>query len=580
MAPFLVRSEDGDLRADRTLRGIVAAGFALRLAWLLLYPQVIENEGAVYAGLAENLFAGRGYVWVFGGRYANFPPLYPVLIGAASYITGATDTACRIVSLLTGTLLPVPVFLVTEILFGRRAALAASALAAIHPMLVALSGSAYAESTYFTVWFFAIWFALRALRSEALKHAALSGLFSGLAYLIRPEAIAYSFLTVLWILLSAAFRRSAMRGAFLRASAVILVFAALAAPYSAWLSIHSGKFVLEGKSHLVKRISAGMVQGKSYSEVGRGLGPGGEPQGIFLFPDQIDLMRGDPDPGPSLVETVFFRFRHKVRTLWTEIWTLRILGSPAIALLATGGFLTFPLRNRKFLEEGFLAATAAAYLLALFSAQWRWVRYLFPVSLLLIPWTGAGVSRISLWVRERMGRRYGNGSALARWAAGATTCLLFAGMAVPCVPAVLGDNDFHSARFTGLREGGRWLHSRKPGHRTVMSNSVVLAYYSRGTSMYLPYAPADAALEYIHRKNPDFIVLRADDRDDAPYIPEWLRSGIPDPCAKEIHRIRREDRLGLATHDEDMAIYEWRCGDDDPRRDREPGQEGGRRVYP
>jgi 4-amino-4-deoxy-L-arabinose transferase-like glycosyltransferase len=547
--------------SDRALLGIVFAGFALRCAWVLLYPEVLENEGAVYAGLSQNLFAGKGYLWPFGGRYTLFPPLYPVLIGAVSLVTGAaTDTACRVVSLAAGAMLPVPVFLVTEILFDRRAAHAASALVAVHPMFIALSGTAYSEMTYFAIWFLAIYFALRAVRSDAFRHAALAGLFFGMAYLVRPQAVAYSLLTATWIILMAIYRRSELRNAFLRAATVILVTAALAAPYSAWLSINSGKFLLEGKSPIINLLSSRMAQGKSYIEAARGLGPNGEREGVFLFPDQFDLVRGDTTAGRSLLSSVFFRFRHRVRELWKEIWTLNILGSPALPFLAAAGFLAWPLRRRQFPEELFVASFIAAYVFILLSVQWRWVRYLFPLALLLVPWAGAGMCRISGWIGERVETLKGRGSFAARLGAGVSTGLFLAAMTIPCVPAVLESHDFYSARFTALRDGGRWLDSRSEGRKTIMCNSIVLAFYSGGTGTYIPYAPEKDALEYMHRKMPDYVVLRSDDRDDAPFMDKWLSQGIPDPCAREIRRIRQVDELGLGTHSEEMAIYEWRCG--------------------
>ena len=176
MKPVPQDDANGKTSADMTLWAILSAGFFIRCAWLLLYPEVIENEGAVYASLAENLFAGKGYIWPFGGRYILFPPLYPILIGTVSFVTGAAaDTASRIVSLGMGALLPIPVFLVTKTLFNRPAAVAASALVAFHPMLIVLSGSGYSESIYFTNWFFGIHFAIRTLERETTKHAALSG---------------------------------------------------------------------------------------------------------------------------------------------------------------------------------------------------------------------------------------------------------------------------------------------------------------------------------------------------------------------------------------------------------------------
>ena len=107
--------------------------FAIRCVWLSRYVQVIENEGADYARLARNLLSGNGYVGMLGGPETIFPPLYPVLIGALSVVTGDTEVAGRLISMAMGTLLPVPMFLLTEMVFDRRAALSAAFLVAIVP---------------------------------------------------------------------------------------------------------------------------------------------------------------------------------------------------------------------------------------------------------------------------------------------------------------------------------------------------------------------------------------------------------------------------------------------------------------
>ena len=238
-----------------------------------------------------------------------------------------------------------------------------------------------------------------------------------------------------------------------------------------------------------------------------------------------------------------------------------------IVLLAITGFLAFPFGKRKLPEEGFLASITAVYVIALLSMQWRWLRYLFPLSVLLIPWAGAGMVRLTGKIGEWADSRKENGALRARFSAGAASCLLVAAMAAPCIPAALKYVDFHSARFEGLREAGQWLASREKGEgNTIMCNSIALGYYSRGTMMYIPHAPEKTALEYIRRKNPDYIVLREDERNDAPYMGKWLQSGIPDPCARKIQRIRRIDKLGFGTHSEDLTIYKRDCGKDALRR--------------
>jgi len=543
--------------SDRRLWLIVCAAFAIRCAWLSRYVHVIENEGADYARLARNLLSGNGYVGMLGGPETIFPPLYPMLIGAVSVVTGDTETAGRLISLAMGTLLPVPMFLLTEMVFERRAALAAASIAAVSPMLIALSCSVYSEGIYFTLWLTGIYFAMRTLRGDEVRYAALSGLFFGFAYLVRPEAMGYALLAAIWILAAVVFRKSTIRSALPRATAVILVTLVMAAPYVAWLSINTGKIHLEGKSAYNNITTRRIHQGMVHSEATRGLGPKGDPEGPHLYSDQFEILKKETSGGRSLFSNILQDLPRRFLKLGWKAATLRSLGSPTLVILAMAGFFTTRMGNRKFLFEGFLLSIVAGYFLVLLSIAVMWPRYLFPLALLLVPWAGGGVSRISRWIQDFVGGRSGGKSFLSGLATGAAVCLMLAGIAIPSVGAVLRTDEFTMSRITILKDAGRWLDGYKGGEKTIMGNSYVLVHYSRGTLNYLPYASGPRALEYIRKKHPDFISLYS--IDPAPYIKEWMQSGIPDPCAREIKHFQQGDELGDYPDTRKIILYEWVC---------------------
>ena len=56
----------------------------------------------------------------------------------------------------------------------------------------------------------------------------------------------------------------------------------------------------------------------------------------------------------------------------------------------------------------------------------------------------------------------------------------------------------------------------------------------------LPYAPDnDAALRYVRKEHPDFIVLDSDYAAERPYVTTWLASAIPDPHARVVYALAR-----------------------------------------
>jgi hypothetical protein len=110
-------------------------------------------DGAYWAGLAAALERGD----LRNGLSTAWPPLYPAVVAAmvrAARLLGrpiepATLEACaRAASVLTGTLLLVPLHALAQRLLSPRAAGVATLLAAFHPRLLQYSAAALSETTF------------------------------------------------------------------------------------------------------------------------------------------------------------------------------------------------------------------------------------------------------------------------------------------------------------------------------------------------------------------------------------------------------------------------------------------------
>ncbi len=113
----------------RELKVVLAwtlAAFALRLAVLLCFEQVISPDGVEYVAHARRLAAGD----IAGGMSAYWPPLYPALVGLASLVFRDAEFAGRFVSTLAGALLVVPAHRLARRWYGRRVARTCAALLA------------------------------------------------------------------------------------------------------------------------------------------------------------------------------------------------------------------------------------------------------------------------------------------------------------------------------------------------------------------------------------------------------------------------------------------------------------------
>lgn len=175
----------------------IVAGFVLLALILRLYLSTfkpsVEWDGFYYALLGKNLISGD----FAKGLSTYWSPLYPALIGLASLIFGDLKFAGTFVSIVAGSLLVVPVYLLVLDFYGRRAALCSALLVAVCPALADYSTDILTEATYTLLFMFGIlagWFALS--RGKNIYYL-LTGLVFGACYLTRPEAFAYIILMLI-----------------------------------------------------------------------------------------------------------------------------------------------------------------------------------------------------------------------------------------------------------------------------------------------------------------------------------------------------------------------------------------------
>jgi 4-amino-4-deoxy-L-arabinose transferase-like glycosyltransferase len=255
---------------------IIIASFTVRVAALAYWQTgAIDNEGAEYARIAENLRNGIGFVGIaMPGTELLFNPLFPALTAAASFVTHDYEWAARVVSLLLGGLLPLPVFGIASRLFSRRIGLVAALLAVLHPLLVNLSFATYSEGPYMTLLLSATYIVVRALNHSSTGAWLLVGAMFGLAYLLRAEAAA-AFLIAVMFALTATEGGAAVKCK--RAAAATAIFLLLALPEVILIYKSTGKVMLEGKSTLFFDLGIRILSAEKSLETHRQLPDGHEP---------------------------------------------------------------------------------------------------------------------------------------------------------------------------------------------------------------------------------------------------------------------------------------------------------------
>ncbi|HKP30355.1 MAG TPA: glycosyltransferase family 39 protein [Gemmatimonadales bacterium] len=523
-------------RTSRILPALLLGALIFRVAWWLLYVDVVENEGVEYIRLAANWFSGHGYVSIFGGPHTLFPPFYPLLIGLTSLLTGSTEFAARLVSLASGLLLVWAVYRLASDVLGEVAGIAAGALAAVHPLLVALSVSTYSEALYLGLSMAAAALAVRWVARPSVWLALSVGALCGVAYLTRPEGIALAPLFAVTLLLAS--RRLGLRKAVGSGAALGLTALLVALPYVGWLSAIAGTFRWEGKSAMNNLVVANLARGESYGEAARGLDSAGAPTGAFMFLDQHARLRESRPEGGSLLREIARDPLGRGYQVASRVLNARFLGGILILVLAATGFLFGGAWRREPVGAILALVPSMVTLAALLSVEWLWDRYLFALLPGLLIWAGGGIQRIA-----RVSRSAALGVALL----------------VPALSLrpVLGVGDINQTRLTDVRVTGTWIgtdaRTRTPGERPLIAGSrLALAHYAEGEEVYLPWADEARALIFLRRIGPDYVAVRTSEREMAPYLRAWLDGEGPSECLTPAEGLPPEASRFY-------RVWRWRC---------------------
>jgi 4-amino-4-deoxy-L-arabinose transferase-like glycosyltransferase len=185
-------------RFARALLAVTAVGLIARVAVVLATPHYVpKTDAADYDRIAVALAQhGRfpSSVLVHGPT-AFRPPLFPYVLAAVYKLVGVGAAATRweagrLLQAGLGALTVLLIGLIALRLWGRRAALVSSSIAAVYPPLVLVGSSLLSESLFIALVLAAVLAALAGREAgRRLRWAAASGFLIGLAALTRGNGI-------------------------------------------------------------------------------------------------------------------------------------------------------------------------------------------------------------------------------------------------------------------------------------------------------------------------------------------------------------------------------------------------------
>jgi hypothetical protein len=547
------------------LLGLVALGTPVRAGWWWARVDVIESEGAQYARLAQTLAQDEGYRGILGGVEVMFPPAYPLLIAGLGSIASDLELAARLISLLAGLGTIAALFAITRRLAGPRAGLVAGAIACLHPLLIALSVSVYVEGLASATALGSVACALYSTSWRPALMVLLSGLLLGIAYLSRPELV----LLALPLLVYCGWSRWRERRRLGAGAWEVLLFTlgcgAVATPQVVRLTELTGSVRWEGKTGANELINRRMAAGMTYPEAARGLDVSSDFEraapylgGPDLWSEQLAFLRARPgaapEAAPSLLRELPGRVPQVLRFWWWAIQQWTSLWKIPVGLAALLASLSFRPRGARRKAAALLMLS----LLALHAAfplgvRFLWSRYGFPLLPMLVPWLAIGTLAAADWLAPRLKNR---------WAAAprASLVTVLGGWLVLLTllqHRVSGLDDFRQSQDEEVEVAGREIARRfaatpERSRALIVGYSAPVAFYAGATLAYLPYTKdVSAALAYVRWKRPDFIVARASEAQQTPYLLDWLQHGVPDACAIPAYSSTGETGA--------LKVWRWTC---------------------
>lgn len=475
-----------------------------RLA-IAAWTSSIATDCVRYLPAAEAFRDGR----IRDALNSELHPLYPLLSGLIARLTGDVDSASVIVAVVSGALVPLPLYLLVKKLWNERVAWITGFLYALHPILALDTSEAYPTSLFVLLFWSTAACGVSAVLSPRWYLYPLSGALAALCYLTRTEGIhaaVFLALGAAWIIGVVVLKKlrgqaiEAVPGARVRFIAGILAaavtFVLVCLPYLGFVREKLGRwgFTLKGGQTLLDKTLA-----ENEDEAARTAAP---------TPTASDAIAKHSSVGRYMGKKIS-------KALFGPLIPFYVLGFFCIRRQGGDWCRLGPLPIMSL-----VAFLPAVMLLALSPNHMPSHRYLLLSGMLLLPWAAAGLLTLGDLLSGPRRPPF-----LQRWGWPLVLGLLLILLPVKSLgPRRSPESTFPTA--------GSWLREQTllPA-RVLVSSDPKLAYYGRCTHVPLPS-------QWTDRNNPPPVLrLRGDyakglDRETAL---EWAK------------RARREfDRAGGA----------------------------------
>lgn len=480
---------------------LVVAALGIRVYFLQFYD-VISADGISYVAIAKDFITGKGLA-----AATHYPPFYPILLGLTSTMGHDFEAAGLAVSVLMGSLIAIPVYLLGVEFFDRRAAVVAALLSITWPTLRYWSTAVMSQATYITLLLMGVYCLWRAYRRSALCPAVLGGVFFACAHLTRSEGVLVLFTQVAVLVVFCLVQRHSPKK-LLYVLLSLGVFFLVFSPYAMLLHDLTGKWQLTGKSKVA--IADALSEYLQRPDI--------KHDPAFREIGYLDLFRLYPD----YIRTNYLK---NLGSCWREMlpwygWLLAAIG------LVAGAW-----SREKMAERAYLLASFAplAVIIVFFFIGPEYTQPYLPVLFLFI---GNTLSRgAACAVDGVVGSSLGRAG---RYLAYAPVCLALLYGSLLVVREIPADRD---VPYDYTRDGGRYddkrvgqkLAKTLPENAVLITRSGRIGFYSGRRYLTPPQTDYKGIVDFARKNKADYLVATVQLLNMRPQL-EFLYAPIIDPA--------------------------------------------------
>jgi len=523
-----------------TLIGLSLWAAAVRLFALARPQRMVWGDEPFYLWLGRNWLTGQGYSFT-GYSDVHHTPMYPLLSGLFYLLTRNMEVASDICYMLFGVLLVIPIYLLTKEMYGRQAAVVSAGLVAIYPAIstAPLFWGTLTEPPYYFFVYTGLLMVLLAMRRERWWAFLLAGMFFGLAYLTRPEAVAYvavggGVIALVRLFEKRLFRRAIWIGFLIYLIGFLLFFL----PYVYYVYRETGSWMVSEKAGVTFVTCIGLSESNTvaFDQATWGLDSTGLE--VFFFSresyhvNMMDVIRAYPSEFIQLV-------LRNIRRFISGLLSVALFTHYLLPLMGVAFFKTAWDKRRLKGELLLLASLTPVLVFLFFFIQDRYIATLLPT---LVIWLGLGTYELGVWLRDTvqnlLGSRESPEGRQRQWLSVLT--------AIPAVVLVLS---LALLQFRVIRQYtstgsfrpehkavGLWLKDHIPPDAVIMSRYPAIAFYADSRWEPTPNATYAQVLRYAQANGVNyFVVDELEARDLRPQFLPLLRVDNPPAELELVH---------------------------------------------